>query len=457
MMRTLTDSHSPAQAPPWLWFWLGTFLLSAPALWAEIGRILAQGNVRGSVAGPVALLNAPAVLIDVLPPAALLLGAAVALLPDARRRLVEWRYRLGPVPPGVAAADEIAAFVATHAPRLELTWNLVRGREIAMVYPAGYRRTRLAVFGGLVRLWRRDRGAAEAVLLHEVAHQRHGDALILGAGSVFTLLVRYTVIGFLVFLAVPQAIGTLIQTIQAHREMSRPAAEWQHIVDQMNGAGIPIPPGGPEYHPGELVLTHLRFFLTGIAGMLPVVLLAMLRFMVMPLAAIWTAELYADGYVLERQGSSASLERGLGTLQRPVRWWRWLLFRLSHPPVRLRQWLARDGAAREKVLILLFPAAYLVRLLVLLGWGYAASSSAQIEFLTLENTRVYFATLAPVTVCAGLLTIAWPTLACIFPSASLPRGDGLTPAVPPLRIVRANLVCGAALLAAAALSLMLRP
>lgn len=160
--------------------------------------------------------------------------------------------------------------------------------------------------------------------------------------------------------------------------------------------------------------------------------------------------------MVEQQGSSAALERGLLLPQRRVRWWKWLLFRLSHPPVRLRQWFARNTSRSFLWLLLLFPAAYLVRLMVLLGIGYSASAAAEIEFHAAENVRVYFATLAPVILCAGLLVLAWPSVQGMFAGRPASAAtDGLA-AGAARRIVRVNGLCGVGLLAAAALCLLLR-
>lgn len=48
-----------------------------------------------------------------------------------------------------------------------------------------YRRSALAIFGGLARLWRADREAAGTILLHEIGHYRQGDPLAQGAGAFF--------------------------------------------------------------------------------------------------------------------------------------------------------------------------------------------------------------------------------------------------------------------------------
>lgn len=461
------DSRAPAQMPPWLWFWLGLFILGFPGVYSNVERTVEQVGAMGRFSARMAefgtfpwvltFFSYPGVLVDLLPPAVMLLGLVLVLVPQARRWLVERRYRLGPLPGGVAEAREIAEFAAAHASGVEVMGNLVRGRELAMVYPAGYRRTRLAVFGGLVRLWRQDRAAAEAVVLHELAHHRHGDVPIIGAGSLFQLLARYTVLGFLVCLALPQIIHSATLLIQGYLEAARLDAQMRELMEGMRRSGISVPPYESAYDFGEQLLVNAGILGKGLLTLAPTVFFQMLVFMVMPLAAIWSAELYADRFVVERQGSSAALERGLLMLQRRARWWRWLIFRLSHPPVRLRQWFARDEAGRGHWLLLMFPAAYLVKLAVL--WGMAASALASMGggLNLVENTRTYFATLAPAVVAAGLLVLAWPavrTLATQWPPRvqATVAGPG-TVAVP---ITRANLVCGLALLGAAALCLLLR-
>jgi len=52
--------------------------------------------------------------------------------------------------------------------------------EMARIYPVGWRTARIAVFRPLPELWRRDRETAQAILLHEVAHRRHGHQFVVG-------------------------------------------------------------------------------------------------------------------------------------------------------------------------------------------------------------------------------------------------------------------------------------
>ena len=68
-------------------------------------------------------------------------------------------------------------------------------------------------------------------------------------------------------------------------------------------------------------------------------------------------------------GSADGIGHALGKLADRVVWWRWLLFRLSHPPNRVRQWLVRhsDSTVGFVVVLLFFPLTYILELLIGLG------------------------------------------------------------------------------------------
>jgi len=181
-----------APLPPWLWLWYGYAALHVPAILTDI-RDHAGQLTEAPTFGPVQLTAAAHVLPDFI----YLAGLIAVLLPGARTWFVErrWRARASSSP----AVRELAVFVAQHAPGVAVTANLERSDRVAGVYPAGWRRTRIAVFAPMVTLWRSDRASADAALRYELGHVRAGDQLMLGLGSplVFMLKVWAAIFGCL--------------------------------------------------------------------------------------------------------------------------------------------------------------------------------------------------------------------------------------------------------------------
>jgi len=221
------------------------------------------------------------------------------------------------------ALKDIAGFVHEHAPEIEVKGNLLRTDHLAFVYPLGYRKRAMALFGGVVRLWRSDRKAAEAVILHEVAHGRNGDVLIVGAGSLFTTLVRYIpLLGILsLLISVPAYSISMVGTLDV----------------------------------GDVAAALLRL----VPKLWPYLLVAMMATLLAPVTAIWCAEFNADRFAVQVQGTNAPLVSVLDKLPQRASWWRWLIFRITHPPDRMRKWTITKtgGLARPIFLLLLFPIA----------------------------------------------------------------------------------------------------
>ena len=421
-----TDARGRALPPPWLWFWVVFFILSVPTLFGELAKTYEDIVRTGQFSAKLHALNPeetrlefllyPAALLDVLPPAAMLLGLLVVLAPWLRRGYLERRFGLHDPPEDVQVLSDITSFVRARAAGLRVRCNLARGGDLAFVYPSGYGKTTLAVFGGLVKLWRTDRPAAEAVLLHEVAHYRAGDVVLIGAGSFFSGLFRYMASGFILFFLLPQFVLLVHIYVGGYLEMREIWAQSHATEELLSGLGVSIPatPPAPSYW--EYVSTTLaamlgRYLFTSASFAMEVA-----RFVVLPLAAIWTAELHADRAVVEQQGSAEPLRRGLALVGTGGRWWRWLLFRLSHPPVRLRLWIThRRHEHALAMLILLFPLAYVLRLLILHARAMAMYVSADLPVSELlgqftANSMTYFTTLMPVLWTMAFVLVAWPWL-----------------------------------------------
>src|SRR5215218_3228348 len=310
--------------PPWLWVWLITFgvfylpneLRSVP--W-RVSILLGGTQVSGRQIPLGGLIQLPILLIT----GAVLLGLLTVALPWARAAYLERRFRLTTSLQMSPALKRIAEFVHEHAPEIEVKANLLRTDQLAFVYPIGYRKRAIALFGGIVRLWRADRKAAEAVILHEVAHGRNGDVLIVGAGSLFTTLVRYVpLLGFLsLLIGVPAYTISMIGTLDV----------------------------------GEAAAALLRL----VPKLWPYVIVATIATVLAPVTAIWCAEFNADRFAVQVQGTNAPLVGVLDKLPQRVSWWRWLIFRITHPPDRMRKWMITKtgGIARQVFVLLLFPVA----------------------------------------------------------------------------------------------------
>lgn len=355
--------------PPWLWFWLVAYALSLPYVLGMIREglvgLFAPAEASSEIVGGLPLLVELAVRLasvaGIVPPLALLLGVLTVFVPWLRARYLEKRYRLTEQLPPAGAAAEIAGFLRAHAPGLRLRGNLLRTDQLAFVYPLGYRKTAMAVFGGLLKLWRSDRKAAEAVLLHEAAHYRNGDALMVGAGSLFEAVVRYSLLAYLIFLFVPQTLQIVAQRITA--------------VEEMFALEVVPLPSIALFTIGQIV-----FGLALVSLQAATWALFAAGIFLLPLLAIWLAEFNADRFAAGTLGTGNVLG-ALAKMPRPVSRWRWLLARLSHPPDGLRRWAASRSwtSGGTVVLLLLFPLAYLLRLLIQSTWAIVTMAASFFE------------------------------------------------------------------------------
>jgi hypothetical protein len=419
-------------APPWLWFWIPFFLANLPTLWSTLTWESAQylelersGLARlrsiDPTYGRFDALRMAGVVVDWLAPSILVVGIGAALVPWLRRRYVERRYGLrdpAAAPSGFASIQE---FIQQNAPGVTVMVNLAR-RETAFVYPLGYRRAALVVFGGLYKLWQSDRPAAEAILLHEIAHCRRADFLVLGIGSPLSSGLKYVFLGYLVFLAVPHLIVSIDDAMAWRSKI----AELQQDLSQV----------GVRLDPSLDLAGHLRVQArehgVGQLAMLASHSLKFIAFLVLPLAGIWAAELNADRLVVLSQGSSGPIQRGLGSLSRRGWWWRWPLTALTHPPRWLRRSSMRFQTLGLVILVTALPVGYFVRLLVMHAWAsvsyvaFLGFTTDQILTATLENTQQYLAPLLPVWLAAAALIAAWPWAFRLWESWFVTRAAGET-------------------------------
>lgn len=321
-----------AGPPPYLWLWAALFVGSLPAWVTSLraegalqGNLVRLAGLEAGTEGPaLRVLAVVATVLDVGPVVALSAGLLVAVVPHARALAVRRRHGLRPpAPDDPPVVDEIAAFVADLDPRIDVVVNLRRMRQLAFVYPTSWRGRALAVFGGLARTWRADRPAAEAILRHEVAHVGAGDVLLLGGGSVLQPALSALVVAAVVVYALPLAAVLL-------------------------AAGA-----------GAAAVTGRQVVATAVLG------LHALARLVVPLAAVWVAELGADHVARIGQEDDA-LGRAVRLGASGPGWRRWLVARLSHPPPALRRRLLTTGRVGAlATMVALVPAAYVVRLMPL--------------------------------------------------------------------------------------------
>lgn len=393
--------------PPWLWFWLVAYILSLPswmASWEPIWQSLSSLRPNPNDIVPLGfLLNVPTIL-EAVPRLAVFVGVLTIFLPKKRAARLERQFHLSEPATAMPVVREICAFLDEHAPGVVVRANLLRTDQLACVYPLSYQKTAIALFGGIIKLWRLDQRAARSVLLHEIAHYRQGDALILGAGSLFRRLLGSWFYIYLGFVVLPLIIVWGYQTFTGMREFSR-----------LRDLGVSI--STPDILLFELEQVVI-IMLPGVLLMTFGLLFWTLNVIIIPLMAIWSAELNADRFVIGTRQSPADLIRTLDKLPRAVTWGRWLLFGMSHPPAGLRRWMASlpsRQAGLSVPILLFFPLAYIGKLTALILWattGYLMTKSGFEIILALwANAKIYLATVAPVWLAVAILLLLWPRIA----------------------------------------------
>ncbi len=200
------------------------------------------------------------------------------------------------------------------------------------------------------------------MLLHEIAHLRQGDHLVVGLGSPFPWLVRVWAPVFLAVELVPLAVFYVTQ------------------------------PGLLTAALGGQVVTDL--------GVIP-------RQVILPVAALWLAELSADRFAADVLGP-APIERSLAGHAGGGRY-----SPLSHPPRPVRRELAGAARAARAVLLTGWFTALLVQLAVTI---VVATPAFLLEGLSLPETaqaitrgiRAFLLGGRPIVLAGLALILAWP-------------------------------------------------
>jgi hypothetical protein len=279
---------------------------------------------------------------------------------------------------------EISSFVAE---RCLLNLKQANQAKQPFIYLAGYRRANLALPPGFLKLWRLDRKAAEAVLLHEIAHYRRGDTLLVGTGSLLEAVIKFSAVYYLILFALPFLIINLYEWSEAQASI----AFWPFVRSNL--------------------LIACGYFLSYLSSL------------IILLAAIWDAEFDADIVVLREQGTHEHLYRGLAL--KKTKWLTWFFQRLSHPPARLRRWLiSLPQPLQPTFLLLFFPLAYFMRLLALHLRAVVTSLSSGLPLADLDfwgNTQAFLLATQRLWLLAGFLLALWPLLVRLWEALFLRR------------------------------------
>ncbi|WP_017302236.1 hypothetical protein [Nodosilinea nodulosa] len=388
--------------PPWLWFWLVVFfMLLLPyylSVWVRNIQELFQTPAAGidPVTDAAYRILGLVGLLELVPSLALFLGILALLRPSIRTNYLEKEYKLKPAGPTSPAMIEILEFIHHHAPGIEVRVNLRRFDQSPFVYPLGFGKTAIAFFGSFVKLWRADRLAAEAILLHELAHYRHGDALIIGAGSPFRGVIEQWGKLYSQLFLLPFILSFLAITVLFFGEII--------YLMSMGVGGIGLLFRAIGHKLGESV-----FMVFGALWISFGLLVFTVSVFIVPMVAIWCSELNAD-----QAPASRSVEDALSALQsfpEKYRGRKWLLSRLAHPPAKLRQWMTANSTHLlwQVTLLLLFPLsfalqAWLLRLLRAMG------RINGIEIVSIDRVASPRA-LSTIWLMAAALLLVWPFLA----------------------------------------------
>lgn len=374
--------------PPWLWVCLFGVIASVPS---EISYMRSASRLYFGDTLLLRIVNGEDVTVtrlsfvfSVLIYAIILAGAVSVLFPRLRGRWVERRFKL--TSDDRVVLLEMQSFVHAYDPSISLRYTL-RSGQMARLYTIGWRAARVAIFRPMAALWRSDREAAQAILLHEVAHRRHGDQLIVGLGSLYAFLIRVSLPAYLLFVLIPVVIDlvTAKAIVNSHFPGIGPVSFANSDRQELGGVGI----AAAMQVPTQIYL---------------------------PVIALWLAEIDAD-HVTARSVGSTALRRALRVSANSRMPFVARMFSfLSHPAYWIRFRLASAGPSVVASFIIAWPAAFAIWNIIVPAvmtvievlFGFAGSQSwAMYEtmlFLDVSSVKL-------MTILAAALLFAWPVLA----------------------------------------------
>lgn len=334
---TMSENEKCQTLPPWIWVCLILYIYELPNLIVKLKTNFMDflfptdpTFVDMALVRRFELINSP----YWIPRIFLFLGTLSLLFPLIRKYYIEKKYNLTENYQRIPAIIEIENFLTFHAPDLKIKANLLSANEVVFIYPIGYRKTGIAIFGRFIKLWRSDRENAQAVLLHEIGHYRNGDALILGTGSSFEFVLRHTFsIIFFVFL-LQIALAFIDLTGTSYRKTFVPQYLLMNII----------------YYPLPILFQNLAYY-------------------VLPIIGIWCAELNADRFMIKSKGDlGVTSLKAIEKLKRETTVKQWLLSQITHPPIIIRRWMATYSFNNKSLLLFLFlfPMAHVFQLFLAL-------------------------------------------------------------------------------------------
>lgn len=200
---SLPEPRMDAGPPPWLYFWMVMWLVFVPPTlipkWNAVRDIIVAEETYNTKMMELGIVTTP---VDVRNHYTGLIveNISIFILLASILWSLAWRFRmqslqrrhgfLRPEPESAICADGIR-LLRQMAPRTEVycNWNL--SRLTAYVIPTGWLSSGVVLFGGFAKLFRKDRPAADAILMHEVAHLRRGDYRVVGMGDFLSSLFFY--------------------------------------------------------------------------------------------------------------------------------------------------------------------------------------------------------------------------------------------------------------------------
>lgn len=379
--------------PPWIWFYIVISFFYLPYYAYIFSTNL--NSINNEMANPTQGLIGPIkdtlhlivitwmTLGELLPLVAVLLGGLTLFFPQMRARYISKKYNLqNKEAYDTKSMSEISDYIGHIAPDILIKANLARTDQIAFIYPLGFHKTALAVFGGLIRLWNSDRDAAEAVLLHEIGHYRQGDTFILGTGSFFGYIIdnwfKITLLFIFVPLILQQTIFGGFDTLSDYK-------------------------------------TILPILLT-----IPIYIFETLIFFILPIMAIWCSEIGADRYMATHGKSVETSLEIIDRLSENLSIFKNLLISPSHPPKKIRKYFIKRTHSMSGFTLstLLFPLGFLVRfifieiLAISTYFGHYFNNLWGLDTVisrSVVNFQIYFGETMPVTwICLILMILVWP-------------------------------------------------
>ncbi len=377
--------------PPWLWFWLIVYIISLPSNlsnWIQLLKdILAYQNPSSEITGGSLFpLLAITDFLELIIPVILYLDIALLLIPNQRAKRLEREFQLTQPDYDIPAVREIIEFLYKYNPKIRVKTNPLCFDQLVFVYPLGYGKVAIALCGAIIKLWRKDNAIAKAVLLHELAHYHHGDVFIIGVGSIFRKLISHWFPIYLLTVLAPISLVFLSQTITFFQEV-----------------GISLP---TIIYKASQIILGIPLFLSQMIGLL----FLSLNAFILPLVGTWCSEFNAD-QAAAKVTSYHEVIKAIQQLPAEKSWTRWLLFRLSHPPNKLRQWLLTNSQNWWILFILLslFPLVYILRVLIPIAQWLPISFLLLNDLDTLRKGIVYYLDNAmPILFSTAILIAAWP-------------------------------------------------